>query len=173
MIRESIIASIRKREPLCVTARHHLPKPPSRSTLTPWNCADSTISLPSLKSCILVALRHGIEDPRDQEIISLSHQNMTYTERYFAEMFARSCSVCGDLAGIGRAWDQPCAAMDQGVSQSQFLAPKGEGWISGSAWELPRTWRIRLLPATMLSILHGPWSVSASRQPAAVYAVSV
>jgi DNA-binding transcriptional LysR family regulator len=30
----------------------------------------------------------GIEDLRDQKIISFSRQNLSYTERYFAEMFA-------------------------------------------------------------------------------------
>jgi DNA-binding transcriptional LysR family regulator len=30
----------------------------------------------------------GIDDLRDQKIISFSRQNLSYTERYFAEMFA-------------------------------------------------------------------------------------
>ncbi|WP_428414957.1 LysR family transcriptional regulator [Pararhizobium sp.] len=54
-----------------------------------FSMADDEYLLAVAKDSRLAGLAEiGIEDLRDQKIISFSRQNLSYTERYFAEMFA-------------------------------------------------------------------------------------
>jgi len=79
----------------------------------------------------------GIEDLRDQKIISFSRQNLSYTERYFAEMFAEHdlarniAYTCDDtfalISLVSAGLHRLCAAMDEGFPQPQFRTPQGEG----------------------------------------------
>jgi DNA-binding transcriptional LysR family regulator len=76
-----------------------------------------------------------IEDLRDQKIISFSHQDLSYTQRYFAEMFAEHGLVrniaysCDDTfalislvsAGLGIGF------APQWTRDFPFRASKGEG----------------------------------------------
>ncbi len=45
-------------------------------------------AVPKLTGCEVGLDEIGIDDLRDQKIISFSRQNLSYTKRYFAEMFA-------------------------------------------------------------------------------------
>jgi DNA-binding transcriptional LysR family regulator len=67
----------------------------------------------------------GIEDLRDQKSMSFSRQNLSFTERYFAEIFTEANLT----RNIAYNYDDTfsCAAMDQGFPQSQFRDWKGGG----------------------------------------------
>ena len=110
----------------------------------------------------------GVEDLRDQKIISFSRQNLSYTERYFAELFAEHdltrniAYTCDDTfslvslvsagMGVGFAPEWTADLPSQNVELRQV-----RGIDSRSAWASPGISTIRQPHGMTSSILPARW----------------
>lgn len=125
------------------------------------------------KSSVLASRQEiCVEDLRDQKIISFSRQNLSYTERYFAEKFAEHdltrniAYTCDDTfslvslvsAGLGIGFAPEWTGSFR-TAMSRF--GKYGVSTSGSGLVLLGTQRIRRRHAMTSSILRGRWLGSA------------